>query len=64
MVNGTMCMFDLLKMALLAFGFVAVYGLATGANLNDLFVTVGDSLIPAAKEATAGIIEFIKEQMK
>lgn len=57
-------MFDLIKLALLAAGCVVIYGLTTGADLNELFVTVSDNLLPAIKDMASGIVSFIKEQMK
>ncbi len=53
-------MFDLIKLALIFFGCVAVYGLATGADLNTLFSQTIDHITPVVKSVLAGVIDFIK----
>lgn len=56
-------MFDLLKLAVLACGFIAIYGLATGADLNSLFLDASNSVLPAFKEVAAGIVRFVTNLM-
>ncbi len=53
-------MFDLIKFALLFFGCVAVYGLATGADLNTLFSETIAHVTPVIKSIVTGVIDFIK----
>ncbi len=54
-------MFDLLKLTLLACGGVALYGLVTGQDLNELFQQAGEVVIPAAEAMIQGIKNFILE---
>ncbi|NGZ66590.1 hypothetical protein G6Z92_06270 [Vibrio aestuarianus subsp. cardii] len=52
-------MFDLLKLALLAAGCIALYGLATGADLNTLFADTIAKIEPALEAGINGFKEFI-----
>lgn len=54
-------MFDILKFALIFLGCVAVYGLATGADLNELFSQTIAHVVPVVKSVISGIIDFIKQ---
>lgn len=38
---------------------MALYGLATGQDLNELFMTASDVALPAAKNVIQGIWDFI-----
>ncbi|GMQ49687.1 hypothetical protein [Vibrio sp. 10N] len=54
-------MFDLLKFALLAAGCIALYGIATGTDLNELFAEVTKQVVPVAKDVISGIWSLIQE---
>jgi hypothetical protein len=54
-------MFDLLKLALLGAGCIALYGIATGADLNDLFSETTKQIVPVAKDIFSGLIEIVKD---
>lgn len=54
-------MFDLIKLGLIAFGCIAVYGLATEADLNELFGDTIEHIVPVVKAITSGIMTFFKE---
>ena len=53
-------MFDLLKFCLLAAGCAAVYGLATGADLNELFSEIIDKALPAIQSLFSGLWDLIR----
>lgn len=57
-------MFDLLKLGLLLAGGAAFYGLATGADLNELFKSISESAVPVLSEVLKGIWEFIKRSIQ
>ncbi len=54
-------MFDLIKFGLIALGCVAVYGLATEADLNELFQQTMDSILPVFKAIASAVMAFFKE---
>lgn len=51
----------ILKYIIFFAGCVAIYGIATGADLNQLFADVQEQVVPVAKEVAAGAIEFFTE---
>lgn len=53
-------MFKLLQLAMLAAGAVAFYGLASGADLNQLFAQVSQEVLPVAKTVLTGAITWLK----
>lgn len=55
-------MFDLLKLVLLTLGLIAVYGMSTGVDLNELFASVSQYALTVASEILTGIFEWLKEQ--
>ncbi|ELA9367443.1 hypothetical protein QUN99_003333 [Vibrio parahaemolyticus] len=52
-------MFDILKLALLCAGCIALYGLATGADLNALFAETIAKIEPAIEAGIHAIKEFV-----
>jgi hypothetical protein len=54
-----MFMFGLLKLIVFAAGAVALYGLSTGVDLNELF-TNSNEVLPAAKQVVSGIFTWVK----
>lgn len=57
-------MFDLFKLALLAAGCVALYGLATGADLNVLFDESIAKVKPAIESGIIALKDFIINILK
>ncbi|MGR5178889.1 hypothetical protein [Vibrio mediterranei] len=53
-------MFDLLKLVLLALGGVAVYGMSTGVDLNELFASVSEHALTIGSEVLTGIFDWLK----
>ncbi|BEI26542.1 hypothetical protein KKIDH5335_48740 (plasmid) [Vibrio fluvialis] len=57
-------MFDIFKFLLLAAGCVALYGLATGADLNELFKETIEKVTPAIEAIIQGIKTFLINALK
>lgn len=53
-------MFDLLKLVTFAAGCAAIYGLATGTDLNVLFADITAQAIPVLKKVIASGWEVIR----
>jgi hypothetical protein len=53
-------MFDLFKFVLLAAGCAAIYGLATGADLNELFKEITEKAVPVVQSILSGIWDLIR----
>ena len=53
-------MFDLLKLITFAAGCAVIYGLATGADLNELFTHITSEAIPVLKKVIASIWEVVR----
>ena len=53
-------MFDLLKLVIFVAGCAVIYGLATGADLNELFTHITSEAIPVLKKVIASIWEVVR----
>ena len=53
-------MFDLFKFVLLAAGCAAIYGLATGADLNELFKEITEQAVPVVQSILSEVGNWIR----
>lgn len=54
----------MIKYIVFAFGCVAIYGIATGQDLNTLFSDAFEHALPVAKSAIQGVWTFLSELLK
>lgn len=53
-------MFDVLKFVTFLAGCAAIYGLATGADLNHLFSEITEQAVPVLQKVVASILDLFK----